>query len=1044
MSFEVDNPILSTAFESPPEHWYIRPGHPAERRPGRRPALVFQPRDQPDAWDVAEDPTLASLADYERAYELVLVNRVRERLLDWQRKGRPGATRISLELIDWWQREGREKRLFFAQLEAAETVIFLREARADFLQGLDVPREEAGAFLRYACKMATGAGKTTVMAMVAAWSILNKVQERGNAKYSDVVLVVCPNVTIRDRLRELDPAIGDASLYRTRDLVPAHLMPQLARGKVLVTNWHVFEPRSMDVGGASARVVKAGVRVNFTETVHIGQKTTTARGNRYMTPDALTALAAAGTIEVVPGSEEHDESGTLIRIKVRRERYVESDTALVARIFGREVGGKQNILVMNDEAHHAYRIAQDEAGDEELYEGDDEEEFFREATVWVEGLDRVQASRGINFCLDLSATPYYLGRVGRQTGRPFPWVVSDFGLIDAIESGLVKVPQLAVRDDSGNERPNYFNIWKWILERLTPAERGAKRASPKPEAILKHAHTPIAILAGQWRVEFKEQEAKEPGGRPPVFIIVCKNTAIAKAVHEWLADDKRPPGIPPFAVEEFRNVNGQINTIRVDTKVVHDTDAGDRGGGSKDEHVRWMRHTLDTVGKDDWPRDSQGRAMLPEGFVELAAKLGKALTPPGREVRCIVSVAMLTEGWDANTVTHIVGLRPFMSQLLCEQVVGRGLRRRHYAEGADGRFDEEVAQVLGVPFEVIPFKVPPGGKPTPAVERRHIYAVPAKADYEIIFPRVEGYTQRVRGRIAADVAKLAGLTLDPMNIPPEVALAAALPNNQGRPAMVTDRVREASLKAYRGAQRVQQLEFQMANALTRDLVERRQIGVPAGHLFPQVLDIVQRYVRERVSVKPGSDLRDVFMAPYYGWVIERLLEAVRPDEAAGESPEVPICEAGARRTGSTAQVDFWTGKPVREVTRCHLNFAVSDTARWEQSVASRIDKHPAVKAFVKNDRLGFFIPYLHDGQQHEYIPDFLVRLRNTPSYTVIMEVKGYPDPLQDVKAEAARRWVAAVNADGTFGRWDYAIVRDPTHVADELNAFDAEAERVGK
>lgn len=1043
MSFEVETPILSSPFEAPPEHWFIRPGHPPEKRPGRRPALVFQPRDQPETWDVTDEPTLAPLAGYERAFELVLVNRIRQRLGDWRANGRPGATRVSLELIDWWQRDGRRQRLFFAQLEAVETIIFLREARADFLQGLDIPREEAGAFLRYACKMATGAGKTTVMGMVAAWSILNKVQSRSNATYSDVVLVVCPNITIKDRLRELNPALGEGSLYRTRDLVPPHLMPQLARGKVLVSNWHVFAPHAADVGGASSRVVKAGVRVETTETINVGQKTTTARGSRYMTRETLEALSAAGTIEVLPESEERDESGTLVKVRIRRERYVESDTAVVARILGREVGGKQNILVMNDEAHHAYRIRQDAEGDEELYEGEEEEEFFRQATVWVEGLDRIQKLRGINFCLDLSATPYYLGRVGQQTGRPFPWVVSDFGLIDAIESGLVKVPQLAVGDESGNDRPNYFNIWKWILERLTPAERGAKRASPKPEAILKHAHTPIAILAGQWREEFERQRALEPDGRPPVFIIVCKNTAIAKAVHEWLAEDKRPAGIPAFQITEFRNTNGQINTIRVDTKVVHDTDAGGRGSGSKEDQDRWMRFTLDSVGKEDWPRDSQGRAILPEGFEELARKLEKPLSPPGRAIRCIVSVAMLTEGWDANTVTHIVGLRPFMSQLLCEQVVGRGLRRRHYVEGPDGRFQEEIAQVLGVPFEVIPFKVARGGKPAPPVDRHHIYAVPAKAKYDIAFPRVEGYTQRVKGRIKVDLEKVAGVTLDPMNIPPEVAMAAALPNNQGRPSRVTERVSEVSLNPYRDTQRLQQLEFQMAQSLTRDLVERRQIGVPAGHLFPQVLGIVQRFIREHVTVKHGNDRRDVFMSPYYGYVIERLLEAIKPDEEAGESPEVPIYESGARKAGSTGAVDFWTGKPVREVTKCHLNFAVSDTARWEQSVAARIDKHHAVKAFVKNDRLGFSIPYLHDGQQHEYIPDFLVRLRDKPCYTLIMELKGHPDPLQQIKAQAAERWVAAVNADGQFGTWAYVIVRDPTRVTDELNAYEGEAERAG-
>ncbi len=1034
MSFQVETPIISSPFERPEEHWYLRPGHPPERRAGRRRALVFQPRDQREAWPLQGDHTLKPAKDYERAYELVLVNVIRERVEKWQAEGRPGASRVTQELVAWWRREGRKQRLFFAQLEAAETIIFLSEARPDFLQGIDVPREETGEFARYACKMATGAGKTTVMAMVAAWSILNKVQDRTNKQFSDFVLVVCPNITIKDRLRELDPAVGDASIYRTRDLVPPHLLPDLARGKVLVHNWHLFEPHQMDAGGVSARVVKAGVRVATQETIHIATKTTTARGTRYMTAAAFEALQAGGSLKVL--KEERDEAGALLRVTVERERYVESDTALVERIIGRDVGAKQNILIMNDEAHHAYRIRRDEGGDEGLFEGDEEDEFFQEATVWVEGLDRVHKLRGINFCLDLSATPYYLGRVGRQTGRPFPWVVSEFGLIDAIESGLVKIPQLAIRDEGGQDRPDYFNIWDWIVtKKLTPAERGGTRGSPKPEAILKYAHSPIAILAGQWREEFARERAQDPNGRPPVFIIVCKNTAIAKVVHEWLADDKKPTGIPSSGLEEFRNRDGQVNTIRVDTKVVHDTDGGTgEGGGSKADEERWMRYTLDTIGKTDWPHDSQGRALYPDGFEELAKRLERPLLPPGRDVRCIVSVAMLTEGWDASNVTHIVGLRPFMSQLLCEQVVGRGLRRRHYVEDEKGRFTEEVAQVLGVPFEVIPFKAASGGGPTPPVERTHIYAVPTKAQYEVRFPRVDGYRRQVKSRVAVNWDRVAPIVLDPLNIPPEVELAAALPNNKGRMSLLLPgRTREVNLAPYRAGRRIQQLAFEMATDLTRDFVDHGRAAIAAGVLFPQVLPIVTRYVDEKVNVIPPADRLDLFLSPYYGWVIERLIEAIEPDGSAGEAPEVPEYERN-RRAGTSGDVDFWTSRPCWEVVRSHINFVVADTNRWEQSASAKLDKNPHVKAFIKNASLGFAIPYLHNGQMHDYLPDFLVRLSDEPLYTMILEVKGRPDPLEAVKAEAAQRWVNAVNAEGSFGRWGYAIVHDPREVTDAINA----------
>jgi type III restriction enzyme len=277
--------------------------------------------------------------------------------------------------------------------------------------------------------------------MLAAWSILNKVNDRSDARFSDVVLIVCPNVTIKNRIRELDPEGGEASLYRTRDLVAAHLMPLLTQGRVLVTNWHVFEPQAIQTGGVGARVTKAGVEVSTKETITIGPKTTTARGTRYLTLEDLERQAAAGLLTML--GEEREKDGALKKVTVESRRYVESDTALVNRVLGREVGGKQNIFVMNDEAHHAYRIVREERDEDEedLFGEDDEaKDFFKEATVWVDGLDRIQKLRGINFCLDLSATPYFLGRVGQDTNRPFPWVVSDFGLIDAIESGFGENP----------------------------------------------------------------------------------------------------------------------------------------------------------------------------------------------------------------------------------------------------------------------------------------------------------------------------------------------------------------------------------------------------------------------------------------------------------------------------------------------------------------------------------------------------------------------------------------------------------------------------
>ncbi|MBC7853472.1 MAG: DEAD/DEAH box helicase family protein, partial [Pirellulaceae bacterium] len=737
--FEVPQPIICSPYQEPHVHWFIQEGEQPEQREGRRPAMYFyrDPKAPADKQGRAGGIQMP----------LPLVNTIRDQVKAWRQAGYPGATRVTLDLLAHWRREGRRWNLFFAQLEAAETVIFLTEARSDFLQGIGVPREELSAeqiaegkkaFLRYACKMATGSGKTTVMGMLAAWSILNKVNSRGDARFSDVVLIVCPNVTIKTRLSELDPKNGDASLYVTRDLVPPELRTDLTQGRVLVTNWHVFEPKGMQTGGTSARVIKAGQQVRRKERIKIGVKSTTARGTRYLTPEALKQQTDLGQLTVL--EEKKDEQGNLIEVHVESVDYVESDTALVRRILDQEgARGKKNILVFNDEAHHAYRIKREEPdeAENELFEDDsDADDFFKEATVWVEGLDRINEKRGINFCLDLSATPYFLGRVGQDANRPFPWVVSDFGLVDAIESGLTKIPQLAVRDSTGAAVPGYFNIWHWIMPQLTATERGGRKANPKPEAILKYANTPIAMLAGLWQEEFErrgsDKELDDP--RPPVFIIVCKNTALAKVMYEWIAEDKPPAGIPPLKIRGFRNTEETEHTIRVDSKVIGE--AEDLGGAKGDETL-WMRATLNTVGKQDWPRDAAGGPHYEPGFEELAEKLGRPLHPPGRDVRCIVSVGMLTEGWDCNTVTHIIGLRPFMSQLLCEQVVGRGLRRANYEIGEDGKLTEEVAKILGVPFEVIPFKET--GKSKKRAPQHHVQALAEKAQYEVSYPRVAGY-----------------------------------------------------------------------------------------------------------------------------------------------------------------------------------------------------------------------------------------------------------------------------------------------------------------
>ncbi len=426
-----------------------------------------------------------------------------------------------------------------------------------------------------------------------------------------------------------------------------------------------------------------------------------------------------------------------------------------------------------------------------------------------------------------------------------------------------------------------------------------------------------------------------------------------------------------------------------------------------------------------------GPAAVPVGFQELAEKLKRPFHPPGRDVHCIVSVGMLTEGWDCNTVTHIIGLRPFMSQLLCEQVVGRGLRRRTYAENQDELFSEEVAKVFGVPFDVIPFKQTDGPTP-PAPKRDHIHAIPEKARHELQFPRVVGYTQAVRNRIAVDWDSVPITPLDPLKIPGETQVKGLSISTKGRMSLGgPGRLDRVTLEAFRKKIRLQRVKFALASDLTRVLITENKCEVPAHKLFPQAFRIVDQYFADWVRPTHPFEKVDAWHSPFYGQVLERLRANISPDTTEGEAPEIPIYEQH-RGLGSSADVDFWTSRRVFPVEHSHVNYVVADTRQWEQSSAYFLDTHPLVRSFVKNAGLGFAIPCFYMGQEHDYIPDFVVRLDLDPNALLILETKGFPDEHKDDKAAGARRWVNAVNADGRYGFWDYDVADHPSKVADAV------------
>lgn len=574
---------------------------------------------------------------------------------------------------------------------------------------------------------------------------------------------------------------------------------------------------------------------------------------------------------------------------------------------------------------------------------------------------------------------------------------------------------MAVRDSSGVNVPGYFNIWKWILPKLTASERGGKKSDAKPEAVLKYAHTPITMLGSMWEA-LRQEMAKSDDPRPPVFIIVCKTRKLAKIVYEWLAEDRPPSTVISRAqLPELRNDAGRQNTICVYSDVQNEIESGN----AKSDETRWMRHVLDTIGKRDWPRDSQQQSQYPDGFEELAEKMGRDRHPPGRDVRCIVSVGMLTEGWDCNTVTHIIGLRPFMSQLLCEQVIGRGLRRASYEVSENGLMREEIATVLGVPLSAFTVKASKNAK-VEKPERWHVHALPQKEDYKISFPRIEGYRQTVRDRIVCDMDKVPSLRIDIEKIPPEVEMKAGLPENTGRPSLYgPGRTSLANLEKFRQQARLQERMYEMTTALAKHYVNDAECRLPPGVLFSQLYRIVQEYIDKKVSASDPADKKDAFLSPYYGYIIEHLMQNVHPDESVGEVPELPRYER-MRGDGSTSDVDFYTRREPYPVNKSHINAVVPDTQKFEQSAAWHLDRHPRVFSFAKNEGMGFGIPYLHNDEFHDYLPDFLIRLEDEER-CLILETKGY-DESKEIKRSAAERWVAAVNADGKHGRWQYVMV----------------------
>jgi type III restriction enzyme len=929
----IDRLIINSPYEEPKYHWhYDRQTRTFELVEGRRPAGY-----------VVATPGSKSFDDPGIFVEIPLVNQIRPRVKAWREAGYPGVTTITRRLLEYWHdpEEFDRRRFFFCQLEAAETLIWLTEAPPAERVGIEIPGD-GGAFLRRCCKMATGTGKTIVMAMVIAWHILNKVANPQDARFSKNVLVIAPGLTVKQRLAVLEPA-AEGNYYEVFSIVPPAFLDKLRQGKVLVRNWHALAWESEEQIKARKSVDKRGVK---------------------------------------------------------------SDEAYAREVLG-EMANASNLLVINDEAHHAWRVNQEAEG--KSLRARDLKDSAAEATVWVGGLDRLHRSRGILTCYDFSATPFAPSGKKSSEETLFGWIVSDFGLNDAIESGLVKTPRVVVRDDAVPDAKTYKSRLYHIYndpEVRDDLNRRAEPHEPLPDLVLNAYY----LLGYDWRETWRAWKAAGLP-TPPVMITVCNRTETAARVKH--AFDSRSIHIDELCDPE--------RILHIDSKVLEEAEA-------KEESAVTVEASNETEEGEEEEAPVERRltkaeqAELLRKIVDTVGKVGQ----PGEKIQNVISVGMLSEGWDAKTVTHIMGLRAFTSQLLCEQVVGRGLRRTSYEINPQtGLLEPEYVNIFGVPFTFLPHENSGDGPPPPPTPKTAVEPDPAKAEFEIRWPNVVRIERVLQPVLTLDWSKVQPLELNAAQTPQVAELAPIL---EGKPDVT--QISRIELEQLAREFRTQRIIFETARNVF-DQIKQSWKG-SREILLAQLVRIVEQFIRsDRILISPPLFYQDelrrrLIITLNMSRIVQHVCEAVRQENTERLTPifdrDHPIRSTGQMRT-------WYTSKPCQRTRKSHINVCVYDST-WEASDAFVLDNSSAVSAWAKNDHLGFEVLYVYRGVVRKYRPDFLVRLANGDM--LILETKGQDTELDRVKRCYLEEWVQAVNTHGAFGRWQWKVARHPGEIRDIL------------
>jgi type III restriction enzyme len=994
-----DHPILNSPYEQPGRHWELdEHGQPTQKiLESRRRADFITPIPKPTKRRAAPAQQVfvfdegKGLSSEAQQYDPTsIINDVRGLVDRWRDLPNPSQWQVTPEtgrlLQHWRHHQFSSLRPFFCQIEAVETVIWLTEVAPQSPSGkrlLDhlalANRNANPELLRLALKLATGAGKTTVMAMVIAWQTINAVRHPSSKHFTRGFLVCTPGITIKDRLRVLQPNDPDA-YYADRELVPEDMLDDVNRAKIVITNFHAFKLRERFELSAGGRALLQG------------------RGGAPL--DTL-----------------------------------ETDGQMIQRVMP-DLMGLKNVLVINDEAHHCYREKAKEPEEEDL-KGDErkEAEKNREAArLWISGLEAVNRKLGVSRVMDLSATPFFLSGSGYAEGTLFPWTMSDFSLMDAIECGIVKLPRVPVAENiPGNEMPMFRDLWANIRKDMPKKGRG-QSGQLDPLMLPTRLQTALEALYGHYEKTFRLWEAA--GVRvPPCFIIVCQNTSISKLVYDFISGFHRENDDGTITLENgrlglFRNFDDTTgnplprpNTLLIDSEQL-EADALDDNfrGMAKDEIERFRREIVERTGDISAGDNITDEALLRE-VMNTVGKPGQL----GEAIRCVVSVSMLTEGWDANTVTHVLGIRAFGTQLLCEQVIGRALRRQSYQLNDEGLFDVEYADVFGIPFDFA--AKPVVAAPQPPRETVAVKAMrPDRDALEITFPRVEGYRVELPDeRLTADFNDDSVLELSPDLVGPSIT----------RNAGIIGEAVDLGLE-HLGDMRPSTLVFHLTQRLLytkwRDSGEE-----PKLYLFGQLKRITRQWLDTCLVCNGGTYPAQLMYQELADMACNRITAAITR-QFQGERPIKALLDP-YNPTGSSSHVRFNTSKKDRWETSsnsCQVNWVVLDSD-WEAEFCRVAESHPKVRAYVKNHNLGLEVPYRYGSQQRRYLPDFIVLVDdghgpNDPLH-LIVEIKGYRrEDAKEKKSAMDTYWIPGVNHLGAYGRWAFAEFRDIYQIEADFEA----------